>query len=217
MKNVYLKNMHKLASLVIYLIRARLFIPLLRSIIYRILYNKNSSYRAYIYRPLIFSANSIIWRDGVYIRKNCRIEAIKKYGEMSYHPSILLEEGVTIQQNCHITCAQSIIIGQNTALASNVSITDIDHSYQDIFTPIERQNITVNPVKIGSDCKIYNNAVILKGTVIGHHCVVGANSVVNGIFPDYSIIVGVPAKIVKRFDFAVMKWRKTDKVGNFID
>ena len=46
---------------------------------------------------------------------------------------------------------------------------------------------------------------------------IGANSVVSGIFPDYCVIVGAPAKIVKRYCFEQQKWRKTDNKGNFIE
>ena len=60
------------------------------------------------------------------------------------------------------------------------------------------------------------NSVILPGTELGDHCVVGANSVVSGSFPNYSVLVGAPAKIIKRYDFATQTWRKTDSKGNFI-
>lgn len=94
----------------------------------------------------------------------------------------MLEKGVHIEQNCHITWAQSIVIGKNTAIASNVTITDIHHSYDDVHIPIERQDIIINAVSIGPDCKIYNNAVILPGVHIGKHVTIGANSVLHTIF-----------------------------------
>ena len=70
---------------------------------------------------------------------------------------------------------------------------------------------------IGEYSKIYNIEVILQNTKLGKHTTVGANSVVSGIFPDYCVIVGAPAKIVKRYCFEQQKWRKTDDKGNFID
>ena len=50
------------------------------------------------------------------------------------------------------------------------------------------------------------NSTILPGTMLGKHCVVGANSVVRGVFPDYCVIVGTPAIKVKHFDFELNKW-----------
>ncbi len=178
-------------------------------------FSEASSSKAYIHKPLIFTARSIVWGIGVVIRKNARIEGVSKYNSKRYSPKIILHDGVSIQQNCHITCAERIEIGENTALASNVTVTDIDHPYQDISIPIERQDLIVKPVSIGKDCKIYNNAVILKGSFIGNHCVVGANSVVKGIFPDRSIIVGTPARIVKRYNLSTGCWEPTYPDGAF--
>lgn len=115
-----------------------------------------------------------------------------------------------------MTCARCVEIGENTAIAANVTITDIHHLYDDINTPIERQDIVVNPVRIGKDCKIYNNTVILPGTTIGNHVTVGANSVVSGIIPDYSVVVGAPAVIVKMFDAVEKRWRKTTPQGDYL-
>lgn len=127
-----------------------------------------------------------------------------------------MHDGVRIQQNLHLTCASRIEIGENTAIAANVTITDIHHPYTDIDTPIEKQDLEVHPVKIGKDCKIYNNAVILPGTVIGNHVSIGANSVVKGTFPDNCVVAGIPAVILKKYDASIGEWRKTDKGGNFI-
>ena len=154
--------------------------------------------------------------DHVSIGWRARIEGVKQYQSEKFSPKIILNDGVTIQQNIHLTCAESVEIGKNTAIAANVSITDIHHPYDDIHIPIEHQNIKTNPVVIGEDCKIYNNAVIMMGTKIGKHCTIGANSVVSGVFEDYSIIVGAPAKTVKRYSFEKQAWLKTDAKGNFI-
>lgn len=177
--------------------------------------NRDSSAKAYICKPLIFSVKTVIWGRDVVILKNARIEGVERYGSKIYSPVIILHDGVSIQQNCHITCAERIEIGSNTALASNVTVTDIDHPYQDINRPIEQQDLIVKQVSIGKDCKIYNNAVILQGTTMGNHCVVGANSVVKGNFPDYSIIVGAPARIVKRYNSLTGIWESTLFDGSF--
>jgi acetyltransferase-like isoleucine patch superfamily enzyme len=144
----------------------------------------------------------------VFIEKNCRIEAVTSYNDTCFHPSIVFEENVSVQQNLHLTCASQITIGRNTAIASNVSITDIHHPYDDINTPIEQQDIITKPVTIGSDSKIYNNTVILPGVHIGKHCTIGANSVVTHDIPDYSVAVGAPARVVKQYNFETKQWEK---------
>ena len=69
----------------------------------------------------------------VYIWKNSRIEAVTKWGNKSYSPDIILEEGVSIQQNLHLTCAKKVFVGKNTAVVSNVTITDIIGLYRGVF------------------------------------------------------------------------------------
>ena len=64
------------------------------------------------------------------------------------------------------------------------------------------------PVHIGKDCLIGMNSVILPGTRLGNHCVVGANSTVCGDYPDYCVIAGSPAKIIKKYDFDKKSWIK---------
>ena len=167
--------------------------------------------------PIRVTPQYISLKEGVSIFYNARIEGVNTYLGKTFSPIIILKKGVTIQQNLHLTCANSIIVGENTAIAANVTITDIHHPYDEIDKPIEHQDIVVKSVEIGSDCKIYNNAVILPGTIIGKHVTVGANSVVNGVFPDYCVIAGAPARMLKRYDHDLMKWRNTDAKGNFIN
>lgn len=171
---------------------------------------------AFIKNALIITPKFISISDNVFIQPNARIEGVASYEGVFFFPHIIINENCTIQQNLHLTCAQSIYIGKNTAIAANVTITDIDHPYVRIDLPIERQPINVSPVYIGDECKIYNNSVVLPGTKMGKHCVIGANSVVSGEIPDYCIVVGAPAKIIKRYCFDSGKWKKTNEKGVFI-
>ncbi|WP_295213234.1 acyltransferase [uncultured Chryseobacterium sp.] len=170
-----------------------------------------------IVKPTLITPESITMGNHVSIGWRARIEGVKQYQSKFFSPKIIFNDGVTVQQNIHLTCAEYIEIGKNTAIAAHVSITDIHHPYEDINIPIEQQEITTKPVLIGEDCKIYNNAVIMQGTKIGKHCTVGANSVVSGEFGDFCVIVGTPAKIIKRYSFEKQAWLKTDDKGNFIE
>lgn len=161
-----------------------------------------------IKNPLILSAKYVELGKGVYIGYHARIEGVDRWGETSFQPVIKICEGVSIQQNLHLTCANRVIIGKNTAIAANVTITDIHHPYVDIRTPIEQQMIEVKEVEIGEDCKIYNNVVVLPGVHIGKHVTIGANSVVTNSIPDFTVAVGSPAKPIKQYDFEQMKWIK---------
>lgn len=170
-----------------------------------------------IKKPILITPKYISLGQYVRIRNGGRIEGVGKYLDVFYNPSIYIDDFVCIEQNVHLTCAESVYIGKNSAIAANVSITDIHHPYDNINLPIEKQNLVVKKVFIGEDCKIYNNAVILSGTIIGKHCTVGANSVVSGVFPDFCVIVGAPAKIIKRYSFEQQAWVKTNKKGEFLN
>lgn len=151
----------------------------------------------------------------VYIGYNNRIQGVCEYNQKQFDPLIEICDNVTIQNNMHLTCANHILIGESTAIASNVSITDINHPYENIQIPIEKQDIEVSEVIIGKDCKIYNGVVILPGSHIGDHCVIGANTVVNINIPSYCVAVGVPVRIVKRYNYYSKEWEQTLPDGSF--
>lgn len=155
--------------------------------------------------------------EEVCVLNNARIEGVAKYNDKKYNPNIHLHKGVRIQQNLHLTCANSVIIGENTTIAANVTITDIHHPYDDINLPIESQDIKVKFVEIGSDRKIYNNCVILPGVKIGKHVTIGANSVVNRDIPDYSVAVGIPARVIKRYNYKSMSWESTNGKDEYVN
>jgi acetyltransferase-like isoleucine patch superfamily enzyme len=131
--------------------------------------------------------------------------------------SIILEDNISIGQNFHITSIGELVIGKNTTIAENVMITNIDHEYQEIDIHILEQKHVISETKIGENCFIGYGAVIQAGTILGKQCIVGANAVVRGTFPDYSVIVGVPAKIVKRYNEKNQTWQKTNNKGEFLD
>lgn len=147
----------------------------------------------------------------MYVGHNARIQGIEQYNNTTFRPHIEIGDNVSFQQNLHLTCAKQVVIDNNTAIAANVTITDIHHPYEDINVPIEQQDILVKEVTIGGDCKIYNNAVILPGVHIGKHVTIGANSVVTKDIPDYSVAAGIPAKVIKKYDFKQYKWIKCNE------
>lgn len=128
-----------------------------------------------------------------------------------------LQDGVTIGHFNHIYATKKVILEKNVLTADKVYISDNLHGYEDILTPIKQQAIIQNnEVVVGEGSWLGENVCVL-GARIGKHCVVGANSVVTKDIPDYCVVVGIPAKIVKRYCFDIQRWRKTDDKGNFLD
>ena len=95
----------------------------------------------FIDSPLKITKKYIECGEKVYIWKFCRIEGVSQYNKQTYTPKIIFEDGVTIQQFLHLTCANQVKIGKNTAVAASVTITDIHHPYKDTTIPIEQQDI----------------------------------------------------------------------------
>lgn len=126
--------------------------------------------------------------------------------------TIRLNEDVVISQNVHITSAGNLEIGKSSHILGNVFITNIDHHYTTIEQHVVKQDITVKETKIGDYCFIGMGAAIMAGTVLGKQCVVGANSVVRGNFPDFCVIAGAPAKIVKKYNPESKIWEKVQEM-----
>jgi acetyltransferase-like isoleucine patch superfamily enzyme len=110
---------------------------------------------------------------------------------------------ITIGSRCvlgyrnHITAVGRLTIGDDVLTANNVFISDSDHSFSNPEIPIIYQPIKhKKDVTIGSGSWIGENVCII-GASVGRHCVIGANSVVTRDVPDFSVVAGNPAKVIK--------------------
>jgi acetyltransferase-like isoleucine patch superfamily enzyme len=172
------------------------------------LFFKKIGSNSYLRTPLFITPAFIELGSNVMIRDNSRIEGIYINVQQN-EPYIYIGDNVNIEQNLHLTCACKVEINKNSSLASNVTITDIRHPYEDILTPPEKQPLYTEAVFIGENCKIYNNAVITHGVILNNHTIVGANStVLKGEYPPYIVLSGTPAKIIRKYDFNQNKWIK---------
>ena len=178
------------------------------SVFYKIFFYK-LGIKCIIKKPLLLTPDSISIGNRVVIWNDARIEGVKLHKGKVYTPNIIIEDGVTIQQRCHITAASELVIGEGTSIVFDVLITDIDHEYNDISLSVNDQPLNIKRTKIGRNCFIGSGAKIQAGTILGDHCIVGANSVVRGGFPSYSVIAGVPAKVIKKYNIETRNWEKS--------
>ena len=98
----------------------------------------------------------------------------------------------------HNTIIGPVCIGSHVNLAQGITVTALNHNFEDKEKRIDEQGITTKPIIIGDDVWIGANAVILPGVTIGKHCVVAAGAVVKKDVPDNTIVGGVPAKEIKK-------------------
>ena len=98
----------------------------------------------------------------------------------------------------HNTIIGPVTIGSHVNLAQGITITALNHNFEDSEKRIDEQGVSTSAVVIENDIWIGANAVILSGVTIGHHSVVAAGAVVTKDVPPHSLVAGVPAKIIKQ-------------------
>lgn len=98
-----------------------------------------------------------------------------------------------------IYARKGITIGDNTMIGGNVKILDNDFHPIEVQARLEddKSKIGTREIVIGKNCFIGCNSLILKGTMLGNNCVIGAGAVVSGRFEDNCVIAGNPAKVVR--------------------
>lgn len=176
----------------------------MRALIYKFRFKKIGNL-CYIGRPIfLLGTKRVSLGNRVRIYPHIRMETHNT-------GKIEIQDNVSIGQGLHITAGGHLIIGKNTTISSNVLITDIDHEFHELNTHIMDQPLNIKETIVGDNCFIGAGAKILPGTRLGKQCIIGANSVVKGNFPDYSVIVGIPAKIIKYYDKESNKWKRCEE------
>jgi acetyltransferase-like isoleucine patch superfamily enzyme len=97
----------------------------------------------------------------------------------------------------HNTIIGPVTIGNHVNLAQGITISALNHNFDNIDKRIDEQGINTTPIMIDDDVWIGANAVVLPGTKIGKHTVIAAGAVVTKDVPNYSLVAGIPAKIIK--------------------
>lgn len=98
----------------------------------------------------------------------------------------------------HCTVIGPVTIGSHVNLAQGITITALNHNFQDTNLRIDEQGVSTKAVTIGDDVWIGTNAVILPGVNIGNHVVIAAGSVVTKDIPSHSLAIGTPAIVKKK-------------------
>jgi len=155
---------------------------------------------------------------GVVVEEYAEIQGISKKGIMfgdrvsvgsyamirpSGYYSGHIGEGLTVGDKstigpfCYIGCSGHISIGRNVMIGPRVSMYAENHNFADVSTPMQHQGVRPEPIIIEDDCWIASHAVILAGVTVGHGSIVAAGSVVSNNVPPYSVVAGMPARIIK--------------------
>jgi acetyltransferase-like isoleucine patch superfamily enzyme len=191
----------RLIQLIFY-IKATLFY------LFNFIFFKKIEFRSVVYKPA-----KIEGKQFISLYKNVKINSYSwlialKIDE--FEPELIFHEGCNIGDFNHIAAVRRVVFGKNVLTANRVYISDNLHGYDDISKPIMHQPVKFkSEVIIGDGSWIGENVCII-GANIGKNCVIGANSVVTVDIPDYSVAVGIPAVVIKRYDHSSRSWKKTN-------
>jgi acetyltransferase-like isoleucine patch superfamily enzyme len=161
-----------------------------------------------IYRPMLIANHKhISVGKNVLIRQGVRLEVV----EPQQNVVIRIGNNVNIEQNVHIVGRCSITIGDNVSITGGCSIVDVVHPYDDINDNTKIGNRISSdcfPVSIGEQTFIGYGVHINPGVAVGRHCIIGAHSVITRDVPDYCVVAGAPAKVIKKYCHHSKAWMK---------
>ena len=167
----------------------------------------------------VIGSRSIFVGEGSSVGRYAWIHAIHEYKSFTYKPSIKIGVRFYASQRLHISAINSVVIGNDCLFGSSVYVSDHNHgSYKGNLqsnpneAPLERPLISDGSVVIGSNVWIGDNVVIVGSVKIGDGVVVGANSVITSDIPENTIAVGIPARVIKKFNSVNCKWEEVIKL-----
>jgi acetyltransferase-like isoleucine patch superfamily enzyme len=154
-------------------------------------------------------ANRIKLGSSVLVMKNALIEVVAPPA-LNGEPVVVIDDNVGIGPGCHISARNHIHLERDTIIATSSLISDHSGAHEDGRHPNSEPGASEGGrIRIGQGCWIGRGAAIVctRGElVLGHHCVVGANALVTRSFPPYSVIIGNPAVVIRRFDPEKNAW-----------
>lgn len=169
----------------------------------------NLGKESFVHNPFVLTHPEKIWiGESVKILDNARISLYDVTDEIS----VQIDDGCYIGYNFSLLVKNRIHIEKNVLIASNVLITSENHSINpECDECYMNQPLKGASVTIGEGSWIGEKACILPGVTIGKKCVVGAGSVVTKSVPDYCIVGGNPARIIKYYDFDTHTWTRVEE------
>jgi len=121
-------------------------------------------------------------------------------------PVVTIGDAVLIGRGSGIVGHRSVSIGDGVFTGHHVYVTDANHGYEDVEETIGRQFAPPRPVVVGAGSWLGHGSVVLPGVTVGEHVAVGAGSVVSGDLQSYSVAVGNPARVIRRYDTERAEW-----------
>ena len=177
--------------------------------------------RGAIYRARLPSGTRVSWSAQLLGISNVQLGRNTVIGDRSWLNVNNRVQGtiaISIGDNCFIgrdnflSSGASIQIREYCLTARNCQFISATHVYDTPERPyIATGTTTTDRIYVGANCFFAAGATVLGNVTIGHGCVIGAGSLVRRNVPPFSLVVGTPAKVVKRFDFGLKLWVPADR------
>lgn len=147
--------------------------------------------------------------NDVHIGRNSRFLFVEEYYGGHYNPGLRIGNHVSIGNRFSALSGANIEIEDDCLIASDVLITSENHGMNpELAASYAKIPLNVAEVKIGKGCWLGEKVSIMPGVVLGARCIVAANSVVTKSFPEACLVGGIPAKIIKRYNYETHQWEK---------
>lgn len=183
--------------------------PRIKKLVHLLIFPKNDYRPRWWIRVLV---NPFIHTRKGIVRWSARLDLVP-FHEFYMDSRSIIESGALINNvmgDVHVgkdsligvgsTIIGPVFISDDVLLAQQVVISALNHGYQDVSRPIRVQEVNMDPITVGAGSWIGAHAIVLPGIKIGQNVVVAAGAVVTTDVPDYCVVVGNPARIVRRFD-----------------
>ncbi|MFH1048217.1 MAG: acyltransferase [Patescibacteria group bacterium] len=165
-----------------------------------------------IYNKVVFGMGKMranFWKTFFFrMGKDCYIMSACHIGSPR---GISFGKNVTVNHHTNISGHAKLIIGNYVMIGPNCNIITANHGYGDDKKPMMFQDLSYGSVEIEDDVWLGANVVVLPNIKIGRGSIVGANAVVTKNVEPYSIVGGVPAKLIK-YRFSEDKIKEVKKI-----
>lgn len=122
---------------------------------------------------------------------------------------ITISDKTFLGANNFLSVGKRIHIGSHVLTASNCSFIGATHVVDDVYRPYFSTGVTENnTIQVGDNCFFGYGSSVIGDVTIGRGSIIGAHAVVLNDIPPFSMVVGNPAKVIKRFDFKKNQWTK---------
>lgn len=138
---------------------------------------------------------------------------VSEYSWLNVNKRVKDQKHIVIGDNCYIgrrnffTSGKLIHIGAYCSTSVDCKFLGSSHEITNPYNPYVLSETTCsNSIILGANVNVNASVSIIGNVKIGHGCVIGAGTIVTKDIPPFSLVVGVPARIIKRFDFVNLQW-----------